>query len=45
MAFGVETPKNLAIACGVVTAFFGGIMIAINFKWPELFDKPEKYRP
>lgn len=44
MAFGVETPRSLAIGCAVVTGFFGVAMIGINFKvihighyiWSEL---------
>ena len=34
MAFGVEDPRPLAIATGVIVGFFGGLMIAVNFKVP-----------
>lgn len=45
MAFGIESPRPLAIATGVVVGFLGAVVILVNAKWPEYFDKHEKYHP
>mmetsp|Transcript_171 Transcript_171/g.142 ORF Transcript_171/g.142 Transcript_171/m.142 type:complete len:201 (-) Transcript_171:18-620(-) len=45
LAFGLSTPRNLAIGTGVVVAF-GGVLQCLLFLYrPNWFDKKEKYVP
>eukprot|EP01038_Epipyxis_sp_PR26KG_P008044 gene8044-10899_t len=45
LAFGLSAPRKLAIACGVLTCAWGPLQIALYLKWPNYFDKKEKYVP
>mmetsp|Transcript_10465 Transcript_10465/g.7811 ORF Transcript_10465/g.7811 Transcript_10465/m.7811 type:complete len:177 (+) Transcript_10465:27-557(+) len=45
LCFGLTTPRSMAIACGVLVAAWGCASILITMKWPEYFDKKEKFTP
>jgi hypothetical protein len=45
LCFGLTSPRSLAIACGILVAAWGVSSILIAMKWPEYFDKKEKYIP
>jgi len=45
LAFGLSSPRSLAIACGVLVCAWGPVQIAVYLKWPLYFDKKEKYQP
>ena len=45
LCFGISDPYELALASGVVIAFFGCLQIFISLCYPQYFDKKEKYVP
>jgi hypothetical protein len=45
LCFGLTSPRSLAIACGILVAAWGFASILIAMKWPEYFDKKEKFIP
>jgi hypothetical protein len=47
LAFGIDEPKvkAMAISTGVIVLFGGVVQGIIYWKWPEYFDKKEKFVP
>eukprot|EP01033_Poteriospumella_lacustris_P013209 gene13209-9460_t len=45
LCFGLSEPRQLAIAAGVLIAAWGLASILIAMKFPEYFDKKEKFTP
>mmetsp|Transcript_3851 Transcript_3851/g.5995 ORF Transcript_3851/g.5995 Transcript_3851/m.5995 type:complete len:179 (+) Transcript_3851:41-577(+) len=45
LSFGLESPRPLAIGTGCVMVFLATAVLVVNGKWPEYFDKHEKYHP
>jgi len=45
LCFGLSTPRDLAIASGVVIAFWGCLIMLVALLKPDYFPKKEKYSP
>ena len=45
LSFGLSNPYDLALATGFCVGFFGILIMVLAWKYPENFDKKEKYVP
>jgi hypothetical protein len=43
LSFGLSSPQQLAIATGVLVGSWGVIQYLLYMKFPEYFDKKEKF--
>jgi hypothetical protein len=45
LCFGLRKPWDLAMPCGIVVFAFGLFQVAYHWRFPDHFDKKEKYVP
>jgi hypothetical protein len=45
LCFGLKSPRDLAIGCGVAVAFWGPFLIVVSIIKPDYFPKMQKYVP
>lgn len=45
LCFGLRKPANLSQPCGIVVFAWGIFQILYHWRFPDHFDKKEKYSP
>jgi len=45
LCFGLTKPADISLACGIIVGVWGPVQVAYYYRFPDHFDRKEKYLP